>query len=103
MGRVPAVHPAALLRNQREIVGVVCDINDTGLNSTEADQTFVKAVLVHRPVNVEVLPCHQREFCLRMLIRPVIRIVTTTKNTNLYFLMSNTAILQYICQGKSIY
>lgn len=50
------------------------------LNNNKAGQTFVKAILIHCPVNIEVLPCHQGELCLRMLIRPIVRIIATVKN-----------------------
>lgn len=81
MGRVPAVRPAALLRNKKKRDSwYYDDIKHKRSNTTEAGQTFVKTVLIHRPVNVEVLPGHQGELCLRMLVRPIVRIVTTAKN-----------------------
>lgn len=49
------------------------------MSDNTAGQTFIKAVLIHCPVNVEVLPCHQGELGLRILIRPVMRIVTTAR------------------------
>lgn len=42
-------------------------------------QTFIKAIFIHCPINVEVLSSHQGELCLGMLIRPIIRIVTSVR------------------------
>lgn len=38
-------------------------------------QTFIEAILIHSPIHVEVLPGHQGELCLRMLIRTIIRVI----------------------------
>lgn len=49
------------------------------VKNIKTGQTFIKAIFVHRPINIEVLSGHQGELCFRMLIRPIIRIVTATE------------------------
>ena len=38
--------------------------------------TFIKPIVVHVPVHVEVLSRHQGELCFRVLIRSIVRVIT---------------------------
>lgn len=50
-------------------------------SSGKRKQTFIEAIFVHGPVNVEVLSSHQGELCLRVFVGAIIRVVTeATRN-----------------------
>lgn len=47
---------------------------------TALAQTFIEAVLIHVPVDIEVLPRREGQLSLRVLIRPVEGVVTRGRN-----------------------
>lgn len=47
--------------------------------------TFIKPIVVHVPINVQILPHHKGELCFWMLIRSIVGIITKPKKMYLRF------------------
>lgn len=47
--------------------------------------TLVEAVIVHVSVHVQILPGHKGEFCLRVLVGSIVRVVTERRGFPLFY------------------
>lgn len=58
--------------------------------------TFIEAIFIRGPINIEILPSPKGELCLGVLIGSVIRIITVKSETNIQPILNNMHVQNMI-------
>lgn len=55
--------------------------------------TFVEAIVIHVSIHIQILSSHKGEFCFRMLIWSIVRVITERGNVHLFSFYDTTLFI----------